>query len=193
MDDSCKIVTKDKVKKNWRILIDAFRTELELIYRNKKLEDVYCSFGKRAFAKCLKFRKCMEFKRLSDVVKSHQNHNIKTVEKQSISQVAFALDIKNVETNERLCEFRFSQLEYAKELRLWQDCYRIIEDINTLMKSKKNVTVRTLIPYYDNLHQIFWHAKEYLYHAVSYQSYYTCLKVSGKDAETIRDASSILV
>jgi translation initiation factor 3 subunit A len=186
-------VTKDKVKKCWRILIDAFRTELELIYRNKKLEDVYCSFGKRAFAKCVKFKKTLEFKRLSEVVKSHQSHNIKTVEKQSATSPAFALDIKNAETNERLCEFRFQQLEYAKELGLWLDSFNIIVDINTLMKSKKTVTVRTLIPYYDNLHQIFWNAKEFLYHAVSYQSYYTCLKNSGKDAETIRDASSILV
>jgi len=98
-----------------------------------------------------------------------------------------------METNERLVEFRFNQLEYAKELNLWQDCYKIVEDINTLMKARKSVNVKILIPYYDNLHQIFWHAREYLFHAVAYQSYYSCLKASGKDAETIRDASSILV
>jgi len=90
LDDNLDISKKDRVRKNWRILFDAFRTELELIYRNKKLEEVYCSFGKRAFAKCLKFKKCIEFKRLSDVVKSHQNHNIKTVEKQAHAEKAFA-------------------------------------------------------------------------------------------------------
>ena len=192
-DNNLDISKKDKVRKNWRVLIDAFRTELEQIYRNKKLEEVYCSFGKRAFAKCLKNKKTMEFKRLSDVVKSHLSHNIKTFEKQSHATVAFALDIKNADTNERLVDFRFTHQEHAKGLGLWQDCYRIIEDLNTLMKAKKNVNVRILIPYYENLYSIFWHAKEYLFHAVAYQSYYSCQKNSGKDAETIRDASSILV
>jgi len=157
------------------------------------MEELYCNFGKRAFAKCLKMKKTMEFKRLSEVVKSHLSHNIKTFERQSHATVAFALDIKNTDTNERLCDFRFTHLEHAKELELWQDCYRIIEDLNTLMKAKKNVNVRILIPYYENLYQIFWHAKEYLFHAVAYQSYYSCMKNSGKDAETIRDASSLLV
>ena len=134
------------------------------------MEDIYCLFGKRAFQKCLKFRKSLEFKRLSEVVKNHQWHNIKAVERASAGQVVFALDMKNPDTNEKLVDFRFTQLEYAKELGLWHDSYKIIEDINTLMKSKKNVGVKTLIPYYDNLHQIFWHAKEYLFHAVAYQS-----------------------
>lgn len=137
LDNNLDIAKKDRVRKNWRVLIDAFRTELEQIYRNKKLEEVYCNFGKRAFAKCQKNKKTMEFKRLSEVVKSHLSHNIKTFEKQSHATVAFALDIKNVDTNERLVDFRFTQLEYAKELELWQDCYRIIEDLNTLMKAKK--------------------------------------------------------
>jgi hypothetical protein len=36
LDTALDINKKDRVRKKWRILIDAFRTELELIYRNKK-------------------------------------------------------------------------------------------------------------------------------------------------------------
>lgn len=36
LDKDLNIEKKDLVRKNWKILIDAFRTELELIYKNKK-------------------------------------------------------------------------------------------------------------------------------------------------------------
>ena len=181
------------MRKNWKILIDAFRTELELIYKNKKLEDMYCTVGKKAFAKCKKYKKSLEFKRLSEVVKNHQYHNIRTIEKSAAASNAFALDIKNNETNEKLVDFRFYQLEYAKQLDLWQDSYRIIDDVNTLMKSRKRVGIDVLHKYYQNIYQIFWNARLYLYHAAAYQSYYTCLKSNKPDGIELEETSSILI
>lgn len=81
--------------------------------------------------------------------------------------MVLALNIKNSETNERLLKLRFDQLNFAKKLNLWQESYRIIEDINILMKNRKKTPSLVLNQYFKSISQIFWYSKFYLFHAIA--------------------------
>jgi len=59
-----------------------------------------------------------------------------------------------------------SQLETASDLELWQEAFRSIEDVYSLMSlSKKALKASTVRTYYEKLVQIFWASKYYLFHA----------------------------
>ena len=45
------------IQKNWNLLFDAYKTELDLIYKNTKLEEMYCNIAITALEKCVEFRK----------------------------------------------------------------------------------------------------------------------------------------
>jgi translation initiation factor 3 subunit A len=168
---------KEDVTKKWKLMVEAYKVELDLIYKNKNLEEMYCQVAKKAFQKCRKHNMKGDFKKLCEIVKGHQYQNVKTFEKSGNggSQI-FALNIKQAETNERLMDLRMIQLGIAEELSLWQDSYKIIEDINILLRNRKKTSNDLLLKYYQHLYKVFWSSNHYLLHAVSLHSYFACLR-----------------
>jgi hypothetical protein len=72
---------------------------------------------------------------------------------------------------------RLAGFNYAKKLNLWQDCYKILEDINILAKIRqKALRSRFVSEYYDALSEIFLHNKFYNYHAFFYLNHYNYFK-----------------
>jgi translation initiation factor 3 subunit A len=69
------------VTKNWNLLLEAYKTELDLIYKNSKLEEMYCDIANRALSKCVEYGRKDEFLRFSEYLKTHLSHNIRTQEK----------------------------------------------------------------------------------------------------------------
>ena len=97
-------------------MYDGYKTELDLIYKNTKLEQMYCDIARKALNKCVEYGKKDEFKKLCDNIKTHLSHNIRTYEKSWVhysNSPIFALNIKNSDTNERLLKLRFEQLQLA--------------------------------------------------------------------------------
>jgi translation initiation factor 3 subunit A len=168
---------KEDVTKKWKLMMEAYKVELDLIYKNKNLEEMYCQVAKKAFQKCRKHNMKGDFKKLCEIIKGHQYQNVKTFEKSGNggSQI-FALNIKQAETNERLMDLRMIQLGIAEELCLWQDSYKIIEDINVLLRNRKKTSNDLLLKYYQHLYKVFWYSNHYLLHAVSLHSYFACLR-----------------
>ena len=78
------------------------------------------------------------------------------------------VNVHSSETQMLYLETRFEQLSAAVEMQLWQECFKIVEDIHNLMgMMKRQPKPSVMINYYDKLATIFWTSKNYLFHAAA--------------------------
>merc|ERR1712130_891356 len=78
----------------------------------------------------------------------------------------------------------FQQLEVAAKLELWKEAYQCIEDIHNSM-SPKNAPIpkpSLMKLYYEKLSHIFWHSKNYLFHAYSLSQFYKLSMATSQDS-----------
>eukprot|EP00029_Vermamoeba_vermiformis_P007664 TRINITY_DN3379_c0_g1_i4.p1 TRINITY_DN3379_c0_g1~~TRINITY_DN3379_c0_g1_i4.p1 ORF type:complete len:1156 (+),score=420.75 TRINITY_DN3379_c0_g1_i4:54-3521(+) len=163
--------TKDRTDREivtpWlKFLWETYRTILEILRNNMKLEGMYKETTTQAFDFCLRYKRTNEFKRLNDLLRSHLQVLTKQKQLESSDTVQFQLEI------------RFAQLNTATSLELWQEAFRTAEDINNLIvTSKKAPTAHMLMNYYEKLARIFWVSEGYLYHAYAWNKYYELKQV----------------
>jgi translation initiation factor 3 subunit A len=175
--------TKDRTDREivtpWlKFLWETYRTILEILRNNMKLEGMYKETTTQAFDFCLRYKRTNEFKRLNDLLRSHLQVLTKQKQLESSDTVQFQLEI------------RFAQLNTATSLELWQEAFRTAEDINNLIvTSKKAPTAHMLMNYYEKLARIFWVSEGYLYHAYAWNKYYELKQVH---SELSADDSQIL-
>jgi len=149
-----------------KFLWETYRTILEILRNNLKLEGMYKETTTQAFDFCLRYKRTNEFKRLNDLLRSHLQVLTKQKQLESSDTVQFQLEI------------RFAQLNTATSLELWQEAFRTAEDINNLIAiSKKPPTAHMLMNYYEKLARIFWVSEGYLYHAYAWNKYYELKQV----------------
>ncbi|KAG2389052.1 hypothetical protein C9374_014452 [Naegleria lovaniensis] len=136
-----------------RFLWETYRVVLELLKSTKEpqLEAVYHETCKRAFEFCQKYERKNEFKRLSDLLRTHVK----------------GIELTSYESIEHYLSARFFQLTVAMKLDLWQDAFKSIEDIYYLISTSKDVVIpaEQLLNYYEQLTKIFWNSKHYILHA----------------------------
>ncbi|XP_049850253.1 uncharacterized protein LOC126322383 [Schistocerca gregaria] len=143
-----------------RFLWDAYRSVLDALYRNSRLEHVYKSTAEQAYAFCLENGRISEFRSLNDHLRLHMN-----------SHQSHLLDI--FESFQMLLEIRFIQLDTAIKLELWQEAFRTVEDIEAMMReSKHEPPIGLLVILFEKITQIFWMSENYTFHAHSINKYY---------------------
>ena len=118
-----------------KFLWEAYRTVLEILRNNAKLEAVYQGTAQRALNYCLKYARNSEFKRICDILRSHLANLNKYGNNTNIS-------LTNPETVQFMIETRFVQLDVACQLKLWQEAFRSIEDIHSLMQVSARTCLR---------------------------------------------------
>ena len=162
-----------------KFLWETYRTVLEILRNNNKLEQLYAETSKRAFSFCIKYKRHTEFRRLTEMLRTHLAN---------ISKYANQTQAVNLNSPESLqlhLDTRFDQLHAASELELWQECYKSIEDIHgllTLAVSKKPGPKTQLIAtYYQKLAQIFLVSENYVFHAYTLNKFYTLSKNYNKN------------
>ncbi|KAG5335999.1 hypothetical protein C0989_012338 [Termitomyces sp. Mn162] len=158
-----------------KFLWESYRTSLETLKNNARLEAIYQAFEFRRLCETLRLH-------LSNVAKySHQPHSI---------------NLSDADTLQHHLDTRFAQLNTSVELELWQEAFRSVEDVhNLLTMAKKAPRPAMMANYYEKLTKIFLMSGNALYHAAAWGKYYSVVtSMGGKtDEELSKLAGQVLV
>ncbi|KAK3246629.1 Eukaryotic translation initiation factor 3 subunit A [Cymbomonas tetramitiformis] len=160
----------------FKFLWETYRTVLEILRNNSKLEALYAMTAHRAFQFCLQYKRTTEFRRMCEILRNHLANLNKYRDQRDRP------DLTQPESLQLYLETRFDQLKVATELELWQEAFRSVEDIHGLMTLvKKSPKPQMMAIYYAKLTKIFWMSENNLYHAYAWYKLYNLSKTYKKD------------
>lgn len=128
---------------------DAYDISLDVAKGNDRLELIYQSIAHRAFKFCKVHERKADFRRLCE---QRLRKDISNAAKYGHQQ--HAVNLQDPETLSRHLDTRFLQLETAVQLELWQEAFRSVEDVYSLLQGKK-ARPAMMANYYEKLTQIF--------------------------------------
>ncbi|XP_043693995.1 eukaryotic translation initiation factor 3 subunit A-like [Telopea speciosissima] len=175
----------------FKFLWETYRTILEILRNNSKLEALYAMTAHRAFQFCKQYKRTTEFRRLCEIIRNHLANLNKYRDQRDRP------DLSSPESLQLYLDTRFEQLKIATELELWQEAFRSVEDIHGLMcMVKKSPKPSLMVIYYAKLTEIFWVSESHLYHAYAWLKLFTLQKsynknLTQKDLQLI--ASSVVL
>lgn len=156
-----------------KFLWETYRTVLEILKNNARLETMYQSTALQAFGFCQKYARKTEFRRLCELLRNHVQNAAK------YQSQMHAINLSDPDTLQRHLDTRFQQLNVAVELELWQEAFRSVEDIHILLNLSKRPAKNTMMAnYYEKLTRIFLVSENYLFHAAAWSRYYNLLRTS---------------
>ncbi|KAI5121744.1 hypothetical protein M0805_009033 [Coniferiporia weirii] len=173
-----------------KFLWESYRTALETLKNNARLEGIYQQIAQQAFKFCLKHQRKVEFRRLCETLRLHLANVAK------YAHQPHAINLADAETLQRHLDTRFAQLNTSVELELWQEAFRSVEDIHNLLNmAKKSPRPAMMANYYEKLTRIFLTSGNALFHAAAWARYYSIVRaVGGKsDEELSRLAGQVLI
>ncbi|XP_051131367.1 eukaryotic translation initiation factor 3 subunit A [Andrographis paniculata] len=175
----------------FKFLWETYRTVLEILRNNSRLETLYAMTAHRAFQFCKQYKRTTEFRRLCEIIRNHLANLNKYRDQRDRP------DLTAPESLQLYLDTRFDQLKVATELELWQEAFRSIEDIHGLMcMVKKTPKAPFMVVYYSKLSEIFWMSSNHLYHAYAWLKLFSLQKsfnknLNQKDLQLI--ASSVVL
>ncbi|GFP84864.1 eukaryotic translation initiation factor 3 subunit a [Phtheirospermum japonicum] len=175
----------------FKFLWETYRTVLEILRNNSRLEALYAMTAHRAFQFCKQYKRTTEFRRLCEIIRNHLANLNKYRDQRDRP------DLSAPESLQLYLDTRFEQLKVATELDLWQEAFRSIEDIHGLMcMVKKTPKPSLMVVYYSKLSEIFWMSSSHLYHAYAWLKLFSLQKsfnknLNQKDLQLI--ASSVVL
>ncbi|KAK6503462.1 eukaryotic translation initiation factor 3 subunit A [Arthrobotrys musiformis] len=170
--------TKDRTDRKYvtpwlKFLWETYRTILDILRNNARLEIMYQQTASQAFQFCLKYTRKTEFRRLCELLRNHLQNASK------YSAQMHAINLNDPDTLQRHLDTRFQQLNAAVELELWQEAFRSVEDIHNLLTlSKRPAKPIMMANYYEKLTRIFRTSENHLFHAAAWNRYYNLLRSS---------------
>jgi translation initiation factor 3 subunit A len=189
--DGQKDRTDREVVTPWlKFLWESYRTALDILRNNARLEILYQMVANHAFSFCLKYQRKTEFRRLCELLRSH----VSTA--QRYSHQANMVNLADPDTLQRHIDTRFVQLNAATDLELWNEAFKSIEDVQLLLSmSKKTPRPFMMANYYEKLAKIFLVADNFLFHSAAINKYYQTLRLNKNmsEEEHERMANAVLV
>ncbi len=180
-EEGSKERTDREVVVPWlKFLWENYRAVLELLYRIPKLEKLYHQICVKAFKFCQEYSRIMEFRRLCEMLRQHLSSLTKPKVQQMSLKNPRPLWEWTPEALDAHLQIRFSQLEVATTLELWNEAFRTIEDIFGIMVAGKfRPKPKLMVMYYEKLTRIFWVSENKLFHAYAFFKFY-CLSCESK-------------
>ncbi|EJD40818.1 hypothetical protein AURDEDRAFT_115692 [Auricularia subglabra TFB-10046 SS5] len=171
-----------------KFLWESYRTALETLKNNARLEAIYQQIAMQAFKFCLKHVRKVEFRRLCETLRLHLANVAK------YAHQAHSINLADPDTLQRHLDTRFAQLNAAAELELWQEAFRSVEDIHNLLTlAKKSPRPAMMANYYEKLARIFLTSGNLLFHAAAWARYFVIVRNTGGKTEEEMSALAGLV
>ncbi|GAA0152888.1 translation initiation factor [Lithospermum erythrorhizon] len=159
----------------FKFLWETYRTVLEILRNNSKLENLYAMTAHRAFQFCKEYKRTTEFRRLCEIIRNHLANLNKYRDQRDRP------DLTAPESLQLYLDTRVEQLKIATELELWQEAFRSVEDIHGLMCIvKKHPKASLMGVYYAKLTEIFWTSSSQLFHAYAWLKLFSLQKSFNK-------------
>ncbi|KAF7063407.1 hypothetical protein CFC21_069928 [Triticum aestivum] len=158
-----------------KFLWETYRTVLEVLRNNSKLEALYAMAAHKAFQFCKQYKRSAEFRRLCEMIRNH----LANISRSSRDRP----DLTAPESCQLYLDTRVEQLKVAAELSLSQEAFRSVEDIHGLMSVvQRTPKPSVLAVYYAKLTEIFWTSEShYLYHAYAWLELFNLHKSHNKN------------
>ncbi|KAL7064124.1 hypothetical protein AAHC03_05144 [Spirometra sp. Aus1] len=145
-----------------KFLWEAYRICLDLVRNNSKFEHVYHRIVRDAFDFCVEYGRKTEFRKLSEMLRMHTAR----IQTQPVAQNAISLT--NPDTQIWHFETRLRQLDCAMQLELYNEAFKTIEDIWSLVLLAKTIDRPALMAdYYNRAAELFLRSGCYLFHAAA--------------------------
>ncbi|GAA6043545.1 hypothetical protein JCM8097_001215 [Rhodosporidiobolus ruineniae] len=175
-----------------RFLWESYRTALDILRNNARLEVLYQTVCHEAFQFCLKHQRKTEFRRLCETLRSH------LASSQKYTHQAHSINLNDPDTLQRHLDTRFQQLNTAVDLELWQEGFRTAEDIHTLVgMSKRAPKASMMASFYDKMAKVFAVGNNFLFHAASYGKLYSLhaarVALSGEGGAELEKLASLVL
>eukprot|EP00051_Salpingoeca_urceolata_P005401 m.72993 g.72993 ORF g.72993 m.72993 type:complete len:1034 (+) comp14298_c0_seq2:137-3238(+) len=154
-----------------KFLWEAYRTVLDILRNNAKLEQLYQATAVRAVKFCVDYERKSEFRRLCDLLRHHLSQVVK------YQNQGNSIDLTSKDSLELHLTTRFSVLDGSIELKLWQEAYKAVEDISNLREVfKRPLDPRPLAMFFDKLAMVLLQSKDYAYHATTWHKLFSIHK-----------------
>ncbi|ESO12017.1 hypothetical protein HELRODRAFT_63527 [Helobdella robusta] len=150
-----------------KFLWESYRQCLDLLRNNSILEKLYQDVAQNAFKFCLKYNRKTEFRKLCENLRTHLGHIHKNQNQQR------SINLNNPESQSMHLETRLAQLDSAIQMELWQEAYKAVEDIHSLIIiSKKQPKPSLLANYYHKLALVLYKSGNAMFHACTWHKLY---------------------
>lgn len=160
-----------------KFMWETYRTVLDILRNNGRLEITYQYTTIQALDFCQNYGRKTEFRRLCDLLRNHLQNAAK------YQNQAHGINLNDADTLQRHLDARFSQLNAAVAMELWQEAFRSVEDIHNLLTiTKRPPKPAVMANYYEKLSKIFLVSGNYLFHAAAFNKYATLVRTQNRNA-----------
>lgn len=178
-----------------RFVWEGYRTVLDLLRNHSVLEEEYHSVCSRALKFTLNYSRRSEFRKLAEMLRIHLLQ-IQTAQGEPSYQAPFPVNLSKADTLQRFLELRFRLLNTAVQLEQWQEAFRAVEAVHTLISvSKRQPSPHMMLNYFQNLARIFSVGENPLFHAAAVARFFSLFGQSplATEEELQKHASVLLV